>query len=202
MFTLDDAEVAARWERIASRSVEEVSRASGASWDGPRRVFRLDFLKDVLELAPDLRTVTAPGTDDLGRDEALLALWYLADAREVPLSGKWVSGHQLPGGAFFFRGPHVVPSEPLAQRFGSDPDGFRGRAKRIGGVVLRDEMPGDAAARFRVFPRVDIVLVLWTTDDEFPARVSVLFDATITEHLRLDGVLHAAGVVVRRLVRG
>jgi hypothetical protein len=35
-------------------------------------------------------------------------------------------------------------------------------------------------------PKVPTTVLLWTADDEFPARADLLFDATCSQHLPLD----------------
>ena len=197
----DPANLTAKWERLSARDPEGVSVNSRAQWNASRSTWCLDFLNDVIEIDLESRAAGFLRSREVpAREQVLLALEYLACARDVPLSGRWVSGSQLPGGEFFFRGPHAIPSEPVAARFGSAPGEFLERARHLGGEIKSSgEMPGDAAACFRVLPRVEIAVVLWTADDEFPARATILFDASICEHLQLDGVLLAASVLVRKL---
>jgi hypothetical protein len=205
---IDDAGLAAKWERLASRAVQDVCRASGAAWDGRRRVYVVDCLTDALELDVENRTVgwSARSASRHGKDPkreiALLVLEYLANARDVEPSGRWVSGKELPNGAFFFRGPHEVPNELIAKRFGNSPREFVEKAALLGGVAVEaGHMPGDAAVRFRVLPRIGVMIVLWAADDEFPARATILFDSTISEHLLLDAVFLLAMVLVLDLIR-
>ena len=59
---------------------------------------------------------------------------------------------------------------------------------------------GDEAFLLTVFPKVPLAYVLWREDDEFPARVTVLFDVTIQTHFSLDGIWCLVSEVSRRLV--
>jgi len=209
MVKIDDADMAGKWERLASRDPEEASRASGATWDENRRVYVVDCLTDRLEVDVEARTVdwsgmsASRGEKGVRRDLALLVLEYLANACDVPASGRWVSPQQLPrGGAFFWRGPHEAPADMLAKRFGNAPEELLEKALPLGGVrVESEDIPGDAAVRFRVLPRIDVLVVLWSADDEFPARATLLFDSSISEHLEVDGVFAVAMTLALRLVR-
>jgi len=208
MVKIDDADMAGKWERLASRDPLEACRASGAAWDGDRRVYVVDCLTDTLEVDVEARTVDRAGErvspDDAGpkRDLALLVLEYLANVRDVPVAGRWISGKELPSWAFFWRGPHQTPADMLARRFGNSPQEFLEKAACLGGVRLEEpDIPGDAAVRFRVFPRIDVLVVLWAADDEFPARATLLFDASISEHLMVDGVFALALMLALRLMR-
>ena len=48
---------------------------------------------------------------------------------------------------------------------------------------------GDASLRLQPLPRVPLVCILWEEDDEFPARVSYLFEATTDAQLPVDVIL-------------
>ena len=50
-----------------------------------------------------------------------------------------------------------------------------------------------------VLPRVPVVMVLWERDEEYPARLSVLFDASIAQHLPLDAIYALVTVICRRM---
>ncbi|MBM4049010.1 MAG: DUF3786 domain-containing protein, partial [Planctomycetes bacterium] len=59
---------------------------------------------------------------------------------------------------------------------------------------------GDLAFVFPLLPRLPVTLVLWLADDEFPARLSFLFDRTACEHLPFDALLTAVKVLEDRLL--
>ncbi len=50
-------------------------------------------------------------------------------------------------------------------------------------------------------PEMPLTLVLWTADEEFPARTAFLFDPVIEYQLPLDVILSLIQAVVRRLLR-
>jgi hypothetical protein len=114
---------------------------------------------------------------------ALAILVYLVEAENIPLSGRWVSAKDLKGGEMFFRGPHSFPLASLLKAFGEDREGFLVAGKKCGGVP---GTWGDASFQVMAFPRVPVQVLLWLTDEVFPAQISFLFDATIEQHLPLD----------------
>ena len=59
---------------------------------------------------------------------------------------------------------------------------------------------GDLSLEFSVLPRVPLACVLWVEDEEFPARVSFLFDSSIETHLELDVIFALVSSVVRKLL--
>jgi hypothetical protein len=138
--------------------------------------YRVSVERRLIEpVSPDAREVSA----DLG----LLLLFYLLQARDIPLEGRWVSEFDLPGGSLFFKGPHRFRTDHLAERFGRDLEGFAEASRCLGGVSVEF---GDKAFRFQVLPRIPAAVVLWRSDDEFPASAKLLLDASVKEHLPLD----------------
>jgi hypothetical protein len=121
---------------------------------------------------------------------------YLLKARNIPLSGRRVTEKELPGGDLFFRGPHELARGPILSRFGQDPNGLLRAGLALGG----EPVPfGDAGLRFQVLPRVPLECILWAGDPEFPASLTFIFDASVSEHLPLDVILALAALVSGRL---
>jgi hypothetical protein len=85
----------------------------------------------------------------------------------------------------FFTGPHAFRLDALQQRFGIDPEGFQRAALELGGQLV--DM-ADAAACLWPFPRIPLYFLLWLRDEEFPARLRVLFDRSIDACLPADAI--------------
>ncbi len=188
------------WERLQAAEPEDVTRRSGARYDAEAGCYVLPVLNDVLAIHPVERQVRWAGEERAkppGFHYWLLSVVYLMSARDLPLAGEWIPDRKLPYGQFFFRGPHQLPTARVAEAFGRDGRGFLEAALRIGGTK---SAYGDYAAVLPLLPRVPLLYVLWEADDEFPARVSVLFDRTVAEHLAVDAVLAGCEVAGRALV--
>lgn len=130
-------------------------------------------------------------------DFQLLLLSYLLYAQKIDPAGNWVSEKDIKGGSLFFRGPHALPSAPLERRFGGDPGEFRRKALTLGGQELAY---GDMAMSFPVLPRIPVAVVLWTQDEEFPARVTFMMDSSIEAHLPLDVIAAMVQSVTQKLI--
>jgi hypothetical protein len=53
---------------------------------------------------------------------------------------------------------------------------------------------------FQVLPRIEVQLVLWQGDDEFPPEGSVLFDASIQHRLPTEDIAVLSGMLVYKLM--
>jgi hypothetical protein len=102
----------------------------------------------------------------------------------------------LKGGKCFFQGPHSFPLDPLIEQYGRDAQGFLDRGLSLGAV---QEVYGDVSVRFAALPRVPVVMVLWGADEEFPPRLSVVFDASVDQHLPLDAIYGLVTEICRRM---
>ena len=130
--------------------------------------------------------------------EQLCILAYLINAQDLPLADKLVGAETLPGGQFFFRGLHSLPTKKLEQAFGNHPEVLHRTSEQFG--AERCEF-GDASIRLYVLPRLPLTIVIWRRCEEFDARASILFDQTAASQLPLDALLAAADLTVKALAK-
>ena len=130
--------------------------------------------------------------------EQLCLLAYLINAQDLPVANKLVKAETFPGGQFFFRGRHSLPTEKLEEAFGQRPERLYQSAQGLG--AKRCEF-GDASIELYVLPRFPLTMIIWGQCDEFPARASILFDQTAAAHLPLDALLAAVNLAVEAVIR-
>jgi hypothetical protein len=188
------------WENLREMDPAAVSSNAMVRFDQARRAYRVPFLEDELLCLLDDGMVefSRPGSiHRLSFELVLAVLHYLLESRMKPLQGQWVSEKDLPGGELFFRGPHVIPTDRLLDLFGRNPGLFRKAAERLGGSPVP---MADAGCRFWAFPRVPVLFLLWTGDDEFEPVLHVRFDRSVTDQIRtLDTIWALMNVVCRSL---
>ncbi|MBI4650632.1 DUF3786 domain-containing protein [Candidatus Desantisbacteria bacterium] len=114
-----------------------------------------------------------------------LTLLYLAECKDLCPTGKYQALHEIKGGQFFFRGSHELPLARLAGKFGKDADAFYKKGVSLGGIKAPY---GDMSILLYPFPKIPLVYIFWKEDDEFPARITLLFDETAEKHLLLEGL--------------
>jgi hypothetical protein len=185
------------WRELMDADPKVVARRSLARYDPDTRSYSLDSLGEEFVVDPVNRTVTSTAGPDR-KVEHLLKLSlpvYMLNALDLPPSGELVK--ELKGGEFFFRGSHTLPLEALGKKYGSDRELFVKAGKCIGGTPVK---MGDAAFTFHALPRVVMCFLLWLEDDEFPARVSLLFDSNAGRHMQLDVVWAVALVACLRML--
>ena len=121
--------------------------------------------------------------DDLKFLSRLSILRYLIHAKKTSESGRLIKPTDLPGGDFFQFGTHVLPLETFAGRFGDDPQAFIEKGRQLGGS---QQSYGDVSIQLYPFPRFPIMLIIWSGDEEFPSKASLLLDENCSSHIPID----------------
>lgn len=177
------------WENLSILNPLDVCKKTGVSFDSANgnyilRSFGIDF-----SISPQkrvIKNISPEGENLIKRHSYFLnisVLCYLINAKDIPLSGRLIKPVDIKGGALFFRGTHVLPLDKVAEKYGSDKTGFIERGKSLNGKIPGY---GDASIELLPMPRIPATLILWLSDDEFPARADILFDSTCELHLPLD----------------
>jgi len=190
------------WEKLAKAEPGEVCRRTMAAYSRERKGYILPMLNQKHLILPVEQKILCLRGDVCEEEELrdyfyLMVLLYLLEAKGVEPTSTWISEKELKGGTTFFRGPHALRVEELKTAFGKNPEAFGRAGNRLGGVTL---LFGDKAFSLTVFPKVPLAYVLWKEDEEFPARVTVMFDSTIQKHFSLDGIWCLVAEVSQRLL--
>jgi len=177
------------WKALAALLPEDVCQRSLISYDPRLQCYHIQVLNEDYHVFPGEMAIHK--ADDqkasLSIELRLLILQYLIQARELPLVGKWVTEKELKNDEMFYRGVHSLEifKNPLEEKFGHRPDDFLKAGRSIGGRTVHY---GNVGLTFQALPRVPVLFILWAADEEFPARVTILFDPSIEDHLALDTI--------------
>jgi len=186
---ITDAGESKAWDLLAASDPATVCAHAGADFDPREGTYRVSSFGRVFTVNPVERLIlgSEPGSEVfLTRYVSLFRLsllWYLLKATAARPSGKLVNPTGLPGGDIFLKGSHVLPLDALAAKYATRPEAFLESGAALGGIPAAY---GNAAVVLSPLPKVPVTILLWTEDDEFPARAGLLFDATCTAHLPLD----------------
>jgi hypothetical protein len=189
------------WNTLDSMDPYDVSMRSQAKYNPKTYHYSLKIFNYDCIVFPEERTlqygnVSPPRTSEFYLE--LSVINYLIGTSDIPLIGQWVSEKQFPSGPIFFRGHHEMPTRKMTVVFGDKQDDFASISLSLGAKKVEG---ADIAFEFRVFPRLPVRLLLWISDDEFPARLSFLFDRTANLHFKLDG-LWAVGKLIESILMG
>lgn len=188
------------WEALQEADPQEICINAQIRFDAETQAYQLPFLSGKFLCFPHKRSIEAVQPIPLSKlsfEFYLVVLHYLLEAKNLPLSAKWISEKDIPGGQLFFRGPHKFPVEPLLELFGDRPEVFKAAAESLGGTPV--DM-GDMGYRLWALPRIPLLFVFWHGDDEFEPALHIRFNATINSQLEaLDSIWALINVVCRNL---
>jgi hypothetical protein len=193
---------AIQWEDLARRPLEDLANLTLAlPLPGDRLQFR--FLgEDILVDIPNHCLMRVRQNDDLPLDDPLLelvTLVYLNQVNSVLPLDRDIVGLQDLKESHFFVGPHELRTANVLERYGDDPQAFHRAVTTLDGRMV--DM-ADAAGRLLPFPRIPLYFLMWFADEEFPARLRVLFDRSIEHFLPADAIWALVNRVARALADG
>ncbi len=189
------------WNELAARKVNEVCVRASIRYDEAQGCYLIPFLHQTYGCYPEKRLIACldqDGSQKLSFQFYLVLLTYLLRVKSMGLTGRMVTGSEVKGGDFFFRGPHALFTRPLEKCFGNDAKTFLEAGLRLGGSATDF---GDVSFRLWPLPKVPLGYILWLADEEFPARVVVTFDSSVEEHFPLDVIWALVNQVGRALLR-
>jgi hypothetical protein len=188
------------WKQLDELDGDETALRADCQYLRDPERYVLTLLRAEYVVNASDRSILALGDDSSQREasfiEQLCLLAYLINAKNLPLADKLVSENALPGGQFFFRGVHCLPTKKLEEAFEDCPEALVEASAQLGGE--RCEF-GDASIRLNMLPRVPVTMVVWRRCEEFEARASILFDKSTSEQLPLDALLAAVNLTVKAL---
>lgn len=183
------------WDILTELEPEDVCSRARVAFNKSSGLYLLrSFLQDIFISPKDKEIFSnSPESDfllnKLGHYSKLSILWYLINAKAVPLSGELIKPGDMRGGQIYLRGTHVLPLDKIAEKYGSNIQELPKKSREFGGEQIDY---GDVSVRLFPFPRVPVAILLWASDDEFPARADLLFDATCEIQLPADVIWSTA----------
>ncbi len=187
------------WEILAALDPDAVCTAAAVAYDAAAatytiKSFGMDFIVSMREKSI---SSSAEGSNvllqKLGYFFRLSLLWYLVSVKDIACTGRLVKLEHIRGGDIFTKGSHILPLEKVAEKYGKDKDGYIEKGKRLGAELV---IMGDISLRLFPLPRIPVLLTLWLEDEEFPARVDLLFDSTCDLQMPTDIVWSVAMMTV------
>jgi hypothetical protein len=188
-------------QQLSAKDLATLAAHTGAhlKYDADREAsLVLHLLGEELQLRLTDYEIRRPSSQPLPELHQLLALYYLARADGTPISGRWISFAELPDGRFYNPAFQSYTGAELRQAFGNDLPILERAARRLNGIA---QPLGDLAYIFEALPRLPILLVCWTGDEDFPPACQLLFDASAPHYLPTDGCAITGSLLTRQLLK-
>ena len=191
------------WDILSSLDANDIKTSANAAFDHYNSEYTLTCLGQDIHVSLTERDITCSSASgsflvkELGEYSRLSILRYLINAKALPLTGRLMKPSDLPGGDFFSKGTHVLPLDKITGRFENDFDGLIRQGKILGGL---QEEYGDVSLRLWPFQRIPVIIILWSGDDEFLSKSSLLFDSSCISHMATDILWSTAMMTIKMML--
>ena len=130
--------------------------------------------------------------------QQLELLYYFAAADGVPLTGRYVSFADLPGGRTYDQAFQGYTGNEIVRAFGENIVAFQTACLKSNGQPAAF---GDAAYTFQILPNIPLQLVYWLGDEDFPSSCKILFDAAATHFYPIEGCAILGNGLAHRIIK-
>ncbi len=183
--------------QLSTLTPDEIVQRSGCVLAEDGR-YQLDFMGRAYAIDQAFVVCRADTHDEAPAFIQSIILMYLATADGTPPFEHWISFHELPDGQFYEQAFRGYSGEELIRGLQGDVEAFKHAALKLYGKSIG---LGDAAFAFRVLPHLQIAVVMYAGDEDFPAQARVLFEATAPHYLSTDGLAILGGQLVGQIIR-
>jgi len=130
----------------------------------------------------------------------ILLLHYINTHGKAELSGKWVSFSELRSGMVKASSFLREAEDPIKELFENNLERVSATIKRLGAKQSADFPTPNAWILF-LLPKVPVVILYWPKEDEFPAKVKILFDQTADKFLDVESLMFLLEGLVKNIER-
>ena len=131
----------------------------------------------------------------------ILLLHYVRTRGAAAISGRWVAFTDLKAALVKATSFARECEEPLRELFDRDVPHAERALERLGGV-RQPGTPAPVAWRVPALPRVPVLVLYWPLEEEFPAKLKILFDATADRFLDVESLTFLIEGLVRNVAAG
>lgn len=123
------------FQDLTKEDPQEVCKRAVCAYDPEAGMYSLSVWGQEYAVYPHRSKVDAIGKapPDKRYYMELFIVHYLLGAKETPLRNQWISEKDIPGGPTFFRGPHLIPTHLISDKFVNDTEMFKKNARSSAG---------------------------------------------------------------------
>jgi len=190
----DLAQDALQWakERAASMDLEDLPQRIGGALrpEGHTLFLELPYFNGTVRIHKEGMTKGDGST--LNRWEQVFLYNHLAQGGSREPTGIWKGLEEIPNTVSKVKSMRDGVEEPLIERFKGRVQELIDAGRSLGAVEAKEAYPSaDAALLFRPLPRIPVLFLFWDEEEAegFEARIKLLFDQTIVEHLDIESII-------------
>ncbi|MEA3240806.1 MAG: DUF3786 domain-containing protein [Pseudomonadota bacterium] len=127
----------------------------------------------------------------------IIILHYLINATHTSRNGQLTNYGGIPGGSFYFPVFKRKTTDILLTKLGNNGEEFKQAGEALGATT---DSLGDVSFTIRVLPDIDLTLIFWEGDEDFPSAYDILFDTAIDRYLSLEDIVVLSQMTTKRVL--
>jgi len=128
----------------------------------------------------------------------ILLLHYISTHGKADLSGTWVSYSELRSGMVKASSFLRECEDPLKELFDAAIVKISAALEKLG-AERSAEFPTPHAWKLFLLPKMPVIILYWPAEDEFPAKVKILFDQTADRFLDVESIMFLLEGLVKNI---
>jgi len=127
----------------------------------------------------------------------IIILHYLINATHSTRTGQLTNYGGIPGGSFYFPVFKRKTTDILLAKLGNNGEALKRAGEALGAAATS---LGDVSFTIRALPDIDLTIIFWEGDEDFPSAYDILFDAAIDRYLSLEDIVVLAQMATKRVL--
>lgn len=127
----------------------------------------------------------------------IIILHYLINATHTSRTGQLTNYGGIPGGSFYFPVFKRKTTDILLAKLGNNGEALKRAGEALGAAATS---LGDVSFTIRALPDIDLTIIFWEGDEDFPSAYDILFDAAIDRYLSLEDIVVLAQMATKRIL--
>lgn len=198
----DMAAEALEWakKRASSMAFEDIAVRIGAELQSKegQEIIALPFFNQTLYLTQNA-VMDVKGQSLAKNDQTFVYIHITRGGIRKP-TGHMKSFKEFPNTVSKVISMDNLVEKPLKEAFTNKITRLEKACKKIGGKNVKSDFESaDLAFKFKVFPKVPLLLLFWDAEQGFESEIKLLFDETIIEHLDIEAIIFLSEYFVKLL---
>ena len=177
----------------------EATERCGVKYDPDAQVFAMRLLYVDYQITwPkfSIKSAAADGFALYNLPAQMLLIRYLLEGRRSVGTGAFLPYREMPWGEVYLKPFTGRCLNRAAFTFGTRLDAFRAAAAQLPAIPLDK---GDASFQLEIMPGYDVRLIVWEGDDEFPPKLTLMWDRNAIQFLHFETTFFLQGDLLGRL---
>ncbi|MBN2331793.1 MAG: DUF3786 domain-containing protein [Deltaproteobacteria bacterium] len=186
-------------DRLTATDISYLQDHPGISWQETATgvTLSLPFFQRPYSITYPQLDFSCPEESVISLVSKIIILHYLANANRKAHAGQLVNYGAITGGSFYFPVFKRKTTDILASKLGNDGNLFSKAGERLAAAA---GPVGDVSFTINALPGIDLTMVFWEGDEDFPPAYDILFDAAIDHYLSLEDIVVLAQMATKRVL--